>query len=81
MADRTIKLRKLRRILRRYGVQEDSSRGKGAHVLFFRQFPEGKFSYPVPNEADVKVCYVRGCRKKFRLTPVDGVTDADFYGN
>ena len=80
MADRTIKLRVLRRVLRRYGVQEDSSRGKGSHVYFFQQFPEGTVGYPVPNETDVKVGYVRVCRKKFRLTPADGVTDTDFYG-
>lgn len=80
MADRTIKLRELRRILRRHGVQEDSSRGKRSHVYFFHQFPEGKVGFPVPNETDVKVGYVRGCRKRFRLTPADGVTDTDFYG-
>jgi hypothetical protein len=81
MADRTIKLRRLRRILRRYGVQEDPSRGKGSHVYFFRQLPEGTVGYPVPNKSDVKTPYVTGCRRRFRLTPADGVTDADFYGN
>jgi len=80
MADRKIKLRDLRRILRRYGVGVDSKRGKGSHVYFFRQFPEGTFGYPVPDEPDVKVGYVKGCRRRLRLTADDGVSDEEFYG-
>ena len=81
MADRPLKLRKLKKILRRYGVRVDTSRGKGSHVLFWRTFPEGEFSYPVPNQSDVKVCYVKGCRRRFRLTPEEGVSDEDFYSD
>lgn len=80
MADRTIKLKTLRRILRRYGVEKVRSRGKGSHVLFRKEFPEGVFTYPVPDRKDVDVRYVRECRKKFRLTAEDGVSDEEFYG-
>lgn len=39
----------------------------------------GVFTYPVPDEKDVLICYVRGCRKKFKLTVDDGVSDRKFY--
>jgi len=77
MADRSLKLRKLRRILRRYGVAEDPSRGKGSHTVFYR----GNVSYPVPTESDVKKCYVQGCRRRFQLTAEDGVSDKEFYSD
>lgn len=80
MADRPIKLRRLRRILARHGVQCSPARGKGSHMMFHTVLDGRTFTYPVPDQTDVKVCYVRGCRKKFRLTAEDGVTDADFYG-
>ena len=82
MADRPLKLRELRKILRRYDVEEDPSRGKGSHTLFYKTFPDGTFSYPVPTtSSEVNASYVKGCRKKFRLRPADGVSDKDFYGN
>lgn len=37
MGKRRLKLRDLRKILRSFGVQEDSSRGKGGHTLFWIQ--------------------------------------------
>ncbi len=71
-----VMLKELRRKLRHFGVSEDASRGKGSHTLFYKDFPEGRFSYPVPvHGKDVKACYVRGARKKFRLLPTNGVTD------
>ena len=79
MARRRLTLKQLRKILRSFGVEEDPSGGKGSHTLFYKRFDEGVFTYPVPNERDVKPCYVRGCRKKFRLLPQHGVTDEDFY--
>ena len=58
--------------------------GKGSHTAFFKKFPEGTFTYPVPtagaSKERVLVCYVKGCRKRFRLTVEDGVSDKDFYG-
>jgi hypothetical protein len=57
VADRALKLREVRAILRRYGVEEDPSAGKGSHTLFFKTFADGTFTYPVPTTAkDVKVC-------------------------
>ncbi|MHB1033496.1 MAG: hypothetical protein ACYC35_01770 [Pirellulales bacterium] len=82
MSKRRLKLNDLRRILRHFGVQEDPSRGKGSHTVFFKRFSDGVFTYPVPTaDNDVKTCYVRGCRKRFRLTEEDGVSDNEFYGS
>jgi predicted RNA binding protein YcfA (HicA-like mRNA interferase family) len=82
MADRSLKMRELKLILARYGVECDESRGKGSHVLFRKEFPEGVFTFPVPTHAkDVLKCYVQGCRKKFRLRSTDGVSDKDFMKN
>jgi predicted RNA binding protein YcfA (HicA-like mRNA interferase family) len=81
MADQSIKMTRLQAILKRYGVEEVKRRGKGSHLMFSKTFPEGTFTYPVPtHDQDVKVCYIKGCRKKFRLRVEDGVTDKEFYG-
>ena len=80
MADRSIKLKELRRILRRYGVDEDTSLGKGSHTTFLKKMELGVVTYPVPTHSrEVLICYVRTCRKKFRLREEDGVTDQEFY--
>jgi hypothetical protein len=50
--------------------------------MFFREIDDSTFSYPVPKEKkkdEVKDCYVRGVRKKFKLTPNDGVSDSEFF--
>jgi hypothetical protein len=80
MGKRRLKLRDLRKILRSFGIGEDRSRGKGDHILFYKQFADGCFSYPIPDKADVLPCYVSGARRKFRLTREDGVSDDDFFG-
>jgi hypothetical protein len=84
MADKPLKWKALRAILKRYNVREEPSRGKGSHTLLARDFPEGTFTYPVPTggacKHQVLVCYVKGLRKRFRLRPEDGVSDAEFYG-
>jgi hypothetical protein len=81
MGRRHLKLNELRRILRSFDVFEDTSRGKRSHTLFYKDFPDGRFTYPVPTHGnDVKDAYANGCRKKFRLRRVDGVSDEDFYG-
>lgn len=78
---RRLTLNQLRKILASFDVNEDKSAGKGSHTKFWKQFPDGRFSYPVPTHSkDVLNCYVDGCRKKFRLQAVDGITDQDFYG-
>jgi hypothetical protein len=81
MADRSVTLHELRSILRRYGVAEDRAMGKGSHTTFLKRIEGSIVTYPVPTtRKDVLVCYVRGCRKKFRLRPHDGVSDKEFYG-
>jgi hypothetical protein len=78
--DRPLPLKRLRRILRSFDVEEDESRGKGSHTLFYKTFPDGTYTYPVPTHKDpVLVCYVKGCWRRFRLTPEHGVSDKDFY--
>jgi len=79
--DRPLPMHRLQSILSRYGVGWDVSRGKGSHIMFYRDLPDGRFTYPVPrHDKDVKVCYVKGCRRRFRLLPSDGVSDKEFYG-
>jgi hypothetical protein len=74
--DKPLKLHELRRLLAAYGVAENPSKGKGSHTTFFL----GTSSYPVPtNRSDVARQYVSGCRRRFSLTPADGVSDYDFY--
>lgn len=80
MGRQRITLNELRRILRSFGVAEDTSAGKGSHTKFYKQFPEGRFSYPVPTDRDVLPCYITGCRRRFRLTVDDGISDDDFFG-
>jgi hypothetical protein len=51
--------------------------------MFFPRIADSTFSYPVPKEKkkdEVKDCYVKGVRKKFKLTPNDGVSDSEFMG-
>jgi hypothetical protein len=74
-------MKELRRILKRFGVEEDTSMGKGSHTTFLLRKSNGVISYPVPTtRKDVLVCYVRGCRKAFGLTVADGISDEAFYG-
>lgn len=78
--ERLLTPRELRTILARYGVACEEARGKGSHWLFSRDFPEGTVSYPVPTTSkEVKRVYVRACRRHFRLTEADGVSDREFH--
>jgi hypothetical protein len=77
-------LRKLRRILFHYGCWEEVARGKGNHTLFKRDIDGSVFSYPIPKqkkEDEILDCYVRGVRKRFKLTKKDGITDEEFYSH
>ena len=81
MADRSLDRRELLRLLKKYGAWENSKRGKGSHTMYFRMVSGSKFSFPVPtHDKEVNARYVRGCRKRLKLTPDDGVTDEEFYG-
>ena len=64
MADRSIKFRRLREILGKFGVYWDGGKGKGSHGSFCKQMEGGIFTYPVPDEKDVLICYVRGCSEE-----------------
>lgn len=80
MADRILKLRRLKEILRTFGIEWNEQKGKGSHGSFWKKGDGGFVSYPVPTTRDdILICYVRGCRKKFKLTAEDGVSDNDFY--
>jgi len=49
--------------------------------MFSKEIEGILVSYPVPtSKRDVKPCYVAGCRRRFKLTVEDGVTDREFYG-
>jgi hypothetical protein len=81
MGKRRLKLHDLKRILRGFGADWTKCRGKGDHILFWKDFPnEGRFSYPIPDKSDVLPCYVTGARKKFRLRAEDGTSDEAFFG-
>jgi hypothetical protein len=79
MAKHRLTFHDLRRILASYGVSWQDPPGGGSHGKFVRNFPEGRYSYPVPVRREVLPCYVKGCRKKFRLLPEDGVSDDEFF--
>lgn len=79
MVQKNLKRTDFVRILRYYGVAEDTKSGKGSHTKFWKMIDGKKFSYPVPGDRVVKPCYIRGARKKFKLTAKDNVTDDDFF--
>lgn len=80
MGRHRLKLHDLTRILGHFGVGVKAARGKGSHVVFWKEIKGGIYTYPVPNENDVLPCYVKQCRKKFLLREEDGVSDEEFFG-
>jgi hypothetical protein len=73
-----LSMKKLRRALAAFGAWEESHRGKGGHTAFLCNV-EGKTQlYPIPNKREVADCYVRGVRRKFKLTADDGISDEEF---
>jgi hypothetical protein len=80
--DRPLSLKNLRRALKAFGVQETPSRGKGSHTYFHKVIDDAEVGYPIPTNNDpVLIAYVKGARRKFKLTEEDGVSDKDFYDN
>jgi hypothetical protein len=75
MADQPLKYRRLRAILKTFGVYEDSTkRGKGSERMFVGVV-EGRVA-PLPtrchNEGDDKpVAVIRSIRRHFKLTEAD----------
>jgi hypothetical protein len=83
MADRPLKYRRLRAILKTFGIYEDSTkRGKGSERMFVG-IVDGRITrLPTKchNEGDDKpVAVIKSIRRHFKLTEADGVTDAEFY--
>lgn len=76
-----ISFKKLGKILRAYDAWEDSSRGKGGHTAFLREVEGTIELFPLPKKKEVLDSYVRALRRKFKLTPQDGVSDEEFFGN
>lgn len=80
MPGKPLKYRDLFRALRKYGIYLKSG---GRHPHLVKGNPP-EVSYPIPYHGkendDIEGCYVRAIRRKFKLTPQDGVSDKDFYG-
>jgi hypothetical protein len=78
-----LKYRDLRKILGRYGIQENPVRGKGSERMFVGVVDGRIVRYPTKchNEGDEKpIPVVEAIRRVFHLTEEHGVTDDDFYG-
>lgn len=82
MLVRPVKYWDLVKILKKFGLYIDTSRGKGSERMIVKGNPP-QLTYPIPfrtENDDVKRCYIRVIRQKFKLTPEDGVPDQEFYG-
>jgi hypothetical protein len=81
---KAIKFRDLKRVFRSFGVIaiEGSSPGhKRKRHCLLADASGNKFPIPAHNDGDdVYRTYVEAARRKFRLTPEDGVSDREFYG-
>jgi len=78
-----LRYRDLRAILKRFGISEDKSRGKGSERMFVGVVAGRTVRYPTKchNEGDVKpVPVINAIRRHFHLTEADGVSDDRFYG-
>jgi len=83
MADRPLKYRRLRAILKTFGIVEDAKRGKGSERMFVGVVEGRIIRLPTKchNEGDDKpVGVIKSIRRHFRLTEADGITDREFYG-
>jgi len=83
MAEKAIPYRRLRKILKTFGVEEDKTRGKGSERMFVGVVVGTIIRYPTKchGEGDIKPKgVIRAIRRTFRLTEEDGVTDKEFYG-
>jgi hypothetical protein len=81
--DRPLKYRELLKILKRFAVREEKGRGKGSERLLRRMVGAKKYSTTIRchNEGEQKPqAVVAATRRRLKLTPADGVSDAEFYG-
>lgn len=82
MPERSLKYRKLLKILRRFGINEVKDRGKGSHRLLVGIVDGGLVKHPIKrhNDGEEKPkAVIASIRRVFKLTPRDGVSDNDFY--
>lgn len=67
----------------KYGVSEDMQRAKGSERLWIRALPDGsKRSIPVTCHGPgyvIGVGLIKAIRRRFLLTPQDGISDEEFY--
>ncbi len=82
MVDRVLKYRRLIQILRRFGIKEIKSRGKGSHRMLMGVVSGELVKHPIKchkENEDKPKAVIASIRRVFRLTARDGVTDNDFY--
>lgn len=82
MPDRPLKYRQMLKAVRRYGINEDKSRGKGSHRMLIGVVAGSIRKFPIVchNEGDeLAAAYIRAIRRRFDLTPDKGVSDSQFY--
>jgi hypothetical protein len=80
--EKAIPYRRLRKILKSFGIAEDKSRGKGSERMFAGVVNGVITRYPTKchGEGDIKPKgVVHAIRRHFHLTEEHGVTDEDFY--
>ena len=81
---RPLTYRELRRRLRRFGILEDRTRGKGSERMFVGVVEERVVRFPTKchSEGQEKpVPVIEAIRRRFQLIEEHGVTDEDFYGD
>lgn len=83
MADQPLKHRKLLKILRRYEITENKSRGKGGHSLLVGIVDGRTKRYPISAHGrgtEHNRHVVAAVPRAFSLMAEDGVSDDEFYG-
>ena len=83
MAEHQLTYRRLRKILKSFGIGEEKGRGKGSERMFVGVVDGVITRYPTKchNEGDPKPKgVIRAIRRHFHLTEEDGIADKDFYG-
>lgn len=77
-----MRFRVLRRRLAKYGIEWDSSVGKGSHGAFVGLSRQTRIRrvYPLPKsqQVDVAKMYLKPLRRIFELLPEHGVSDEEF---
>lgn len=82
MGEKAIPYRRLRKILKTYGIEEDARAGKGSERMFVGLVGGVIVKYPTKchGEGDTKPKgVIRAIRRVFCLTATDGIADKDFY--